>query len=202
MKRAPVLLSILVGMLLLDASPAYAGKGDEAGAIILFPILFAALAYPVGLALYGLILAYAPRRGRGLVGNVENHRAKTVVLGILNTVFLLLVTLTLKKAAPALAILAVLLGFTLAAVGSYGIARSLGARVLGRPLATEGPGDVKEVAVGWFVLLFALAIPGLNLLLGTYWGVRATGGVVLTLFKIPAGGPEGDDPPGDLSELL
>ena len=202
MRRLALFLSALIGTLFVHLDPAYAGKGDDAGAILLVPFVFAVFAYPVGLGLHGLILAYAPRRGRGLVSNLENHRAKTIILGILNTIFLLLVALTLKKAAPALAILAVLLGMTLAAVGSFGIARSLGARVLGRPLASEGPGDVKEVAVGWFVFLFALAIPGLGWLLGAYWGVRATGGVVLTLFKIPSGSPDDDDPPGDLSELL
>lgn len=201
MKRSAVLLSALIGALFFHVDPAYAGKGDDAGAVLLVPFLFAVFAYPVGLGLHGLILAYAPRRGRGLVTNLENHRPKTIILGILNTIFLLLVALTLKKAAPALAALAVLLGMTLAAVGSYGIARSLGARVLGRPLATESPGDVKELAVGWFVFLFALAIPGLGWLLAAYWGVRATGGVVLTLFKIPSGAAD-DDQPGDLAELL
>ena len=60
------------------------------------------------------------------------------------------------------------------------------------------------------LFLFAIAIPGLGYILGTYWSVRATGGVVLTLFSIPADADEdkpakglGDlDRPGDINELL
>jgi hypothetical protein len=201
-RNVAVFLSVLGGLIFLQASPAFAGKGDEVGAGLLIPIVVAFFAYPVGLAFHGLILAFAPRRGRGLVSNLEHHRGKTVVLGIMNTVFLVLFALTLKKGAPVLSVLAILLGFTLALVGSYGIARGLGARVLGRPIATDGSGELKEICVGWFVFVFALAIPGLGILLGVYWGVRATGGVVLTLFKIPAGTDDDDDAPGDLSELL
>lgn len=190
--------------LLVGAEPAFAGKDDAAAGILAFPSLVALLSYPAGLALHALILAYAPRRGLGLVSNLENHRAKTLILGSLNTFFLLFLAITLHKKAPPVAVLAILLWVTLAAVGSHGIARGLGARLLGGQQTTP-PGDLKEVALGWFVFLFAIAIPGLGALLGIYWCVRATGGVVLTLFSVPPSvetTSADDDPPGDLKDLL
>lgn len=198
MRRALPLLAFLA--LLAHPEAAYAGKGDEAAAGLLIPIVVAVLAYPVGLALHCLIFAYAPRRGRGLVSNFQNHRAKTLVLGAMNTVFLALVALTLKKPAAGLAALAIVLGFALAIVGTYGVANSIGARILG---TDDAPADFKTLALGWFVVDFAMAIPGLGLLLGLYWAVRGTGAVVLTLFSIPSQGEgdRNDDPPGDLGDL-
>jgi hypothetical protein len=185
--------------LLLHPTAAFAGKGDDAAAGLLVPIFVAALTFPVGLALHYLIYAYAPRRGAGLVSSYRNHRVKTIVLGIANTIFLLLVALTLKKPAAPLAALAVLLGFALALVGSYGVACTLGSRILDR----EGPGDVKSIALGWFTAVFAFGIPGLGRLLWLYWAIRGTGAVVLTLFSIPAQpDADPDDAPGDIADLV
>jgi hypothetical protein len=216
-KLRPLLLGFAAALgVLAWTPPAYAGKGDEAAAVLFGPILLALLAYPVGLALHALILAFSPRRGRGLTHKLERHRGKTILLGVLNTFFLLLVAITLKKSAPAIGMLAVLLWLGLAFVGSHGIARGLGAKVLGARLASDGPDDFKQTALGWFVLLFACAIPGLNLLLLPYWAIRATGGVVLAVLAVlvpkdlddeddpepPRPSSDPSDPPGDLRELI
>jgi hypothetical protein len=200
---------LVLGSVLFHTTPAFAGKGDEFAAAMFMPTLVAAVIYLPGLALHMLILAYAPRRGSSLVSKLQNHKVKTLILGVLNTLLLTLIAFTLAKPAPVASILAVVLWYTLAVIGSHGIARGLGRRILGRE-HTEPPGDLKEIALGWFVFLFALAIPGLGLILGFYWSVRATGGVVLTLFSIPSDAEEAEaakglndlDRPGDINELL
>ncbi|RMG06895.1 MAG: hypothetical protein D6731_24830 [Planctomycetota bacterium] len=185
----PFLASLL--LLTTASEPALAGGQDDAAAGIFGPAVVAFFALPVGLALHAMILAYAPRRGAGLVEVLEAHRWKTLLLGVLNGCFLLLVGLTFHKAAPALSVLALVVAFALACVGSHGLARGLGARVLGLPPADAPPADLKQTALGWFVLVFALAIPGLGLMLAIYWGLRSMGGVVLALFRVAGEAPEG-----------
>lgn len=172
-------------LVLAAACPALAGDGkkDEVGALLFGPWLLGLVAFPVGLALHCLILAHAPRRGAGLVHKVETYRGRTIALGLLNTLFLGLVFIATAQAVPALGLLVGCLWWTLALVGSHGIARSIGARVLDEP--TDGKHEVRGLAVGWFVMVFASALPGLGWLLATYWSIRATGGVVLAAFSVP-----------------
>ncbi len=189
----PALVAVLALLSLLGlASPAHAAPRD-AGAVLVAPFFAALFAYPLGLAVHCLILAYAPRRGVGLVHNVEAHRWKTLVLGLAHTAFLLLVFAAAAEHAPALAALVLTLWCMLALVGTFGLARSIGARVLGANVGA-GDDDLKALAVGWFVLVFASAFPGLGWLLWAYWAVRATGGVILTLFSVPPG-PAGPSSP-------
>lgn len=178
-----MLLLTLAGVLGL-AAPAHAAPKD-AGAVLLLPFATALVAYPLGLAVHCLILAFAPRRGAGLVHNVEAHRWKTLVLGLAHTAFLFLVFAAAAEHAPALAALVFSLWSMLALVGMFGLARSIGARVLDVP--AQGAHELKGLAIGWFVIVFASAFPGLGWLLWTYWAIRATGGVILALFSVPPG---------------
>lgn len=175
----PVLaLAAVLGL----TTPALANP-KEAGAALFVPVLLALVAYPLGLAVHCLILAFAPRRGVGLVHKVEAHRWKTIVLGLAHSGFLFLVFAAAAERAPGVALLVFSLWSMLALVGLYGVARSIGARVLDVP-SLEGPGELKALAVGWFVIVFASAFPGLGWLLGTYWSIRGTGAVILTLFSV------------------
>lgn len=184
MSRPALVLTLTLAALLGLSTPAHAAPKD-AGAVLFVPFLAALLWYPLGLAVHCLILGYAPRRGAGLVHNVEAHRWKTLALGLAHTAFLFLVFAAAAEHAPALAALVFALWSMLALVGMFGLARSIGARVLDVP--SQGPQELKALAVGWFVLCFASAFPGLGWLLGTYWAIRATGGVILTLFSVPPG---------------
>jgi hypothetical protein len=184
------------------ARPALAAAGNpkEAGGLLFVPILLALVAYPLGLAVHCLILAFAPRRGAGLVQKAEGHRTKTIILGVAHTAFLLLVAAALGQRAPGLSLLVLTLWAMLALVGLFGVARSIGARVLDVP--SHGPGapgggaEVRALALGWFVVVAACAFPGLGWLLAAYWSVRATGAVVLTLFSV-----HDAPPPADLATL-
>lgn len=180
-------LAVVLGL----ASPALASP-KEAGALLLAPLFTAVLAYPLGLAVHCLIMAFAPRRGLNLVHQVEAHRWKTLILGAAHSAFLFLVFAAAAERAPGFAALVVALWTMLALVGMYGLARSIGARVLDLPSHERGQHELKALAIGWFVILFASAFPGLGWLLGTYWAIRATGAVILTLFSVPAA-PAGDD---------
>ncbi|HBP21000.1 MAG TPA: hypothetical protein DEA08_24845, partial [Planctomycetes bacterium] len=65
-----------------------------------------------------------------------------------------------------------------------GLARGVGARILGRDEGSGPPGDALETALGFLTLLFACAIPLLGVFLATYWIVRATGGAVLSMLAV------------------
>ena len=109
------------------------------------------------------------------------------------------------KAAPALGFLALLGWILLALVGSHGLARSLGAKVLGREQPSGPPGDLAEVSLGWAVLIFASAIPILGLFLAAYWCVRATGAAILALLAVEVpvaevGAGEDPDPAGGVKD--
>lgn len=204
-------LAALTLAFVLQPRIAYAGGGDAFAAFVIGPSLVALFVFPIGLALHWLIMGFSPRRGLALVEKLQTHRAKTIVLGSINTFFLLFFALATAKPAPALALLAVLFWMTLALVGSHGIARSLGVRILGRDQSGNPPDDVKELAIGWFVAVFVVAFPLLGLFVGAYWGVRATGGVILTLLADdepvampPWGGVEAEtkEPPPSADEKV
>lgn len=184
MSRSPLVAVLALAALLGLASPAHAAPKD-AGALLVLPFATAVMAYPLGLAVHCLILAFAPRRGAGLVHGIEAHRWKTLVLGLAHTVFLLLICAAAGERAPALAALVLSLWCMLALVGTFGLARSIGARVLDVP--SQGSHELRTLAVGWFVLCFVSAFPGLGWLLWIYWALRATGGVILALFSVPPG---------------
>jgi hypothetical protein len=205
MKRAIpgfVLLALLLPL------PVYAGagKGDVAGAVLFGPLMAALFLLPLAVGVQGLVLAYAPRRGRGLLHATANHRAKTLALGLINSVFAFFFVAATGGPAPALALLGALTWLVLLLVGLHGIARPLGARVLGRDLPGGPPADVVETAVGLVVLLFACSVPILGLFLAAYWTLRATGGAILSLLAVESppspgsGKPDPESPPSALGE--
>ncbi|MBX3467726.1 MAG: hypothetical protein KF878_12645 [Planctomycetes bacterium] len=186
-----VVVPALLGVALL-AAPALGAEPDRdggAGALLVGPFLAAVVAYPLGLAVHCLVLAHAPRRGAGLVEQAEAHRWKSLLLGAAHAVFLLLALAAAGGRAPGLAALVASLWALAALVGAHGLARALGARVL-----DDRASELGALAVGWFVIVFASALPGLGWFLGVYWGLRATGAAVLALFApaapaAPDGGP-------------
>ena len=183
MKLRTWTLCLTLGALLLAPSPAFAdGKGDAGGLLLVGPLLLALVLFPVGLAVHGLLLTRLPRRGLGLVEK-ERQRVKTIVLGLLDTGFFWFVALAAAKPAPALAALSLLLWSGLALVGSYGLARALGARLLGSEQPSGAPRDLLELALGWFVIVFATALPLVGPLLGLYWAIRGAGLTVLALLQ-------------------
>ena len=186
--------------LLLQPELAWAGKkADQAalGSILVGPWLVGLLAFPIGLALQLLILGHAPRRGLALLRQLEAQPLKASLLGAVNTLFLAFLFLVAAKHNSALALLPALVWLVLTLVGSQGIARALGARILGREESAGAPADVSELALGWFVMVFAAALPLLGPFLAAYWAVRATGGVILTLLVSPPPAAPGLAPSGD-----
>lgn len=154
---------------------------------VIGPGILALFTYPVGLAAHCLIMAHAPRRAAPLVHRLEAHRWKTLLLGLANSMFLGIVVAATQQHAKPIALLAGVLWWALAFVGTHGIARAIGARVLGHDpgLPPAPPGDLKALAVGWFVVVFASAIPAIGPFLGLYWCLRGAGGVVLAVFSVP-----------------
>lgn len=166
-----------------------ADKADEAALLLFGPAVLGLLfTFPVGLAAHCLILAHAPRRALPLVHRLEAHRWKTLLLGLANTLFLGVVFLATQQHLKAIAVLACVLWWALAFVGCHGIARAIGSRVLGHDpaLPPGAPADLKALTVGWFVLVFASALPVIGpLLIGPYWCIRGAGGVILAVFSVP-----------------
>ncbi len=190
----PASLALAALALLATPGPALAAEGDRAGALLFGPALFALPVFAIGLAGHLLLLAAAPARGRSLVAQAERPRGRLLALGVVDTLFLWFVALATAKPAPAISALVLLVWLALAFVGSHGLARALGARVLGRDPHAAAPEDVRQLVVGWFVLTFAAALPLVGLLLAAYWSVRATGAVLLTLL---AGPPAREPEPRD-----
>ncbi|MBL4844361.1 MAG: hypothetical protein JKY65_02440 [Planctomycetes bacterium] len=183
MKRGTLVAALAI-LLLLPGVALAGGKGDAAGAILFGPLFLALLLLPTGCALHALILAHAPRRGQALVQAAERHRWKTILLGVLNTGFVMFLVAATSKGAPPLAMIGLLAWILLVLVGSHGLARSLGARALGREQPSGPPGDLAEVSLGWTILVFGAAIPFVGLFLGAYWCVRATGAGILALLAV------------------
>lgn len=181
MKRG---LAALVGLLLFPSLALAGGKGDTAGALLFGPLFTALLLLPTGWAFQALILAHAPRRGQTLLIAVQRHRWKTILLGVLNTGFVFFLVAATSKGAPVLGMIAFLGWSLLALVGSHGLARSLGAKVLGREQPSGPPGDLAELTLGWAILLFGASLPFVGIFLAGYWCVRATGAAILALLAV------------------
>lgn len=192
MKAAHVLRLLLVAGFAsaLGSSPAFAGnKGDLLGGVVLGPILGALMLLPCGLAIHALILARAPRRGRGLVQISARHTIKALVLGALNTGFAFFFVTATGKSAPAVAVLGLAVWTVLVLAGSHGMSRSLGARVLGRDEPSGPPRDVCEAALGYLVLLLVCTIPVFGLFAALYFSVKASGVAALSMLATEAADP-------------
>ena len=150
-----------------------AAAGSACGALVLFLC-------PVGLALQCLILGYGPQRGRGRQ-LAQEGRGKTLVLGVANTGFLLLVAASAERKAPGLAGLAWAVWLSMAFVGLHGIARGIGERVLSLPAVLSGSKPLKPLALGWCLLVAASAMPIVGWCMGIYWLIRGSGTAVVAL---------------------
>jgi hypothetical protein len=183
---------------LLPWQAAWAKGGGEKAFLIGVVVVggTAIFAFLVGLAFHALVLGYAPRRGRALVLAASGkHRWKTLLLGLVNTFALAVIFGWAEHRAPALAVLALVTWFVSVLMGSHGIARGLGRKVLGLDPedVSAAPNDLRALAVGWFVFAFVAAIPMLGYALLFYWSLRSTGVVVYTLLA-PDAGPQLDPP--------
>ena len=132
---------------------------------------------PLGLAFHFLLRALAPRRARLLVLNAESGRARTFFLGLANTFVLGLLFLVAGHVhAPVVGLIASLLFWSLAFVGSHGLAGALGMKITGA--VTVEP---RELALGWFVLVYVACLPFLGWTLALYGVCRAIGTTVVSL---------------------
>lgn len=144
------------------------------------------------------------------MARARDARRKILVLGSINTLFLVVIVAATGKPAPPISLLVLVAGLALALIGSHGVARDLGARVLGHDEPAVPGADAKEVAVGWFVMVFSAALPLVGLFLAIYWLVASVGVAAMLLLVGPPTGdapdptgeapdPTGDGPAGDAS---
>jgi hypothetical protein len=174
---SPVALALL---LVLAATPAFAESehDKQAAALYLGCLTVVPLAlFPLGLSFLLLFRALAPRRARLLVLQAESGRIRTFVVGFLNVVVLGLLAVAGQHFHPPFAgVLAVLTCALLVFLGSYGLAGGLGMRITGAVTV-----DVKELALGWFVLCYVGCFPIVGWCLACYGACRAIGAGLLAL---------------------
>lgn len=183
MKKLALALALLVAL----ASPAFADdpqgpqKAKEAvGFVLLCLTAFPLATFAPGLAFHLVLRALAPRRTRLITSEVENHFFRTLAFGFVDALVLFFAFAATAKGAPPIAALVFLVAATLAFVGLHGIARSIGARVLG---PTDGPrSELRELAVGWFVFCFVGWVPLFGWIYAFICIARSIGAVVLQAF--------------------
>ena len=177
-------------LLLVAASPALADQPDPSdqeknkqfvalcgGCLTVIPLVLV----PLGLAFHLLLRALAPRRTRLLLLQADGGRARTFALGLANALVLAVIGTAAQHLHAALVGLVVTLAFWgLAFVGSHGLAASLGGRITGNP----NP-EVKELALGWFVLVYVGCFPIVGWMAAAYWTCRAIGTAVLGILTAP-----------------
>jgi hypothetical protein len=179
-------------LVLAAAEPVLAADEDKniVGFFLLSVTLIPLALVPLGLAFHLLFRALAPRRTRQLADAVETRGTLALVLGFVNFLVLALIFVAAQHHAPGVAGTAYLVFVLLAALGSHGIACSLGARVLGSPAPGTG---LRELAVGWFVMSYVSWFPIVGWCFGLYWAFRGTGALILSVFAPEASGE--DDAP-------
>ncbi len=187
MKKLRLALPALLGLLLL-AAPVLAeepsqhekDKGFVAlcfGCVTLIPFVYAT----VGFAFHLLLRAFAPRKTRLALFHADGGRARTFLLGAANTfVLLLLSAAAAHLGVHVLAALPLLALNGLALLGSHGLAASLGARITG----SAAP-ELKELALGWFVLCYVGCFPLLGWAVASFWICRSVGVGVLSVLTGP-----------------
>lgn len=169
------------------ASPALAGDGPHdpekdkqlvalcGACLTIIPLVVV----PLGLAFHLLLRALAPRRTRLLFLHADSGRARTFFLGLVNAFVVTLVGIAAGHLhAPVVWLLATLVFWGLAFFGSHGLAVSLGARITGN----ASPG-LRELALGWFVLVYVGCFPFVGWLAAFYWTCRGTGAALLALLS-------------------
>jgi hypothetical protein len=169
---------------LVAATPALAGTPEQdkqfvAWCIADMTIIPLAL-FPLGLAFHLFLRAMAPRMTRHLVLNADAGRLKTFFLGLMNALILIVIAFAaLHFQAHLVWLLAVFVYCALAFVGSHGLASSLGAKITGSPAP-----DLKELALGWFVLVYLGLFPIVGWCLAFYWECRCMGSALLAILTV------------------
>lgn len=176
-----VFFGLLAALLpLLAATPAFADQEQDKhfvaiclGCLTVVPLGL----FPLGLAFLLLFRALAPRRARLLVLQAESGRIRTFIVGAANVTVLALVAIAGQHFhAPMVIMLAWLACGGLVFLGSYGLAGGLGMRITGGVTV-----DLKELALGWFVLCYVGCFPLVGWCLALYGGCRAVGAGLLAL---------------------
>ncbi len=134
-------------------------------------------------ALQFLMLITFPAGVERIRTSIEEKRLFSFVLGLVNSVFLLLLIGVLGKAGGPAGGFAVLFLFALiflAFVGLVGRARQIG----GKAAAAAGfnPNPALSLLMGWGIVFFVGIIPVVGWVIAAYWCVSGVGGVVLSLF--------------------
>lgn len=130
-----------------------------------------------------LVLVVFPSPVEKVRTGMESRPVLSFFLGLVNSVFVLLVVGALAHAGGAGGALGglLLLAFLMVAIlGLSGRAQILGARALA--LADRAPNPVTNLAVGWWVLYLVGIIPFVGWVLFGYWAASGVGGVLVTLF--------------------
>jgi hypothetical protein len=179
-------LALLGAALSLVASPRVAlAEEKNSAAFLVGCVTVVPLALvPLGLAFHLLFRAVFPRRMRRIVHATETLPARASILGFVNALVLALVFAGTAERAPPVAHAAFLAFVLLSFVGSHGVARALGARALGAPAAESlgaARSEIRELAVGWFVIAYVGCFPVIGWVLGVFWLVRGLGALVLSL---------------------
>lgn len=160
------------------------GEKNPAAFVLLSVTLVPLALVPLGLAFHLLLRALFPRRLRRVVHAIETRRMRAAAVGFLNALVLGLVVLGTGQKAPAIAHATLLALVTLSFVGLHGVARALGARALGATGAEPmgaARSELRELAVGWFVVSYVSCFPGLGWVLGAWWAVLGLGAFVVSL---------------------
>jgi hypothetical protein len=186
---------ILLGALLVlgAATPALANDEHDkqvfavyVGCLTVLPLAL----FPLGLAFLLLLRALAPGRARLLVLQAESGRIRTFVVGFANVAVLTLLAIAGQHfQMPFVVVLAWLACTALVFLGSYGLAGGLGMRITGSVSV-----DVKELALGWFVLCYVGCFPIIGWGLAAYGASRAIGAGLLALVAREELVPEASNP--------
>ncbi len=160
-------------------TPALAGDAEKdkgfVGVCLLDMTVVPLALFLLGLAFHLFLRAFAPRTARILVLNADAGRAKTFILGLMNAVVLMLVGFVAAQHQAWLVwLVATFIFCGLAFVGSHGLASSIGSRITGSPTA-----DLKELALGWFVMSYVGCFPIVGWCLGFYWECRGIGAALI-----------------------
>lgn len=173
--KAVVMPLLLVA---LAAGTAFAGGKDDARGFVISITLLPLALFPLGLAWNLLALMIAPIRSEDLALDINEHRWKTLFLGLANIVALLVLFGAFEKRVPLLAGLVFLTFISLALAGAHGAARAVGETLLERAGVISGS-PLKALAIGWFVVVYVSCVPVIGWFIGAVWLLRGVGGVIL-----------------------
>jgi hypothetical protein len=169
------------------------GDADMAGMIGFFGLLVLG-----GLSLFALqilLLVTMPAAVERVQAAVETKRLFSFVLGLVNTIFFLLLSGVLAHAGPGGGLLSAVFFFAflfLVLFGLSGKALQIGGRT--GALAGFGPNPLLNLTLGWWTIFFVSLIPFVGWVLALYWGISGVGAVILGTIG-DRGGSKGSEAP-------